>query len=346
MRDDMNATPQTPPREERPAPRWPAPAVLVLRAAAVLALVAVAFAALDGGWPDAFGAGRLALAVVAAFVLMTSTVLVAGWRLAVLAGKPVSPHDGMAVNMIAQLVVLLVPSRLSEAAKPVGLNLRCGLPMAGGFAVLVVERLLDTIFLAVLALCAVAVSVGPYSGSMRSSATILAGLGVAGIVCLAVAARRPALLRRAAAVTGSRWVERQAAQAADALARLAAPRVAVPAIGLSAISWLLSYMIFLAIIRIVGVGDLGAGAILVVFVASTLGLVISVAPGGLGTFEGAIVLALGAFGVPVATAVATALLIRLCLALPVVAGGVWFLSAGGESLWTLIRRLKQPGAAP
>ncbi|OJU37221.1 MAG: hypothetical protein BGN94_19100 [Rhizobiales bacterium 68-8] len=163
---------------------------------------------------------------------------------------------------------------------------------------------------------------------------------------LMLVARRPGIVVKVATMTGSPWIKRQALQMADALSQFATLRVAALAIALSALSWLLSYMIFLAVIGIMGIGGLDAGDILVVFVASTLGLVISVAPGGLGTFEAAAVLALGAFGVPITTAVATALLLRLCLALPIIAGGAWVLSAGGESLWTLMRRLKQPGAAP
>lgn len=342
----MSGLLQTPPSGEHLNGRRSTSIVLLLRAALVLAFAVSAFFALYNAWPEEFDAIRIGVAAGVAFLLMLSTVLIAGWRLAVLAGEPVSPVDGMAVNMVAQLVVLLVPSRLSEAAKPLGLNLRCGLPVASGFAVLVVERLLDTIFLAILALGSVGIAVGLYAVSLKSSATILVGLGFVGTTGLVLVAWRPDILVRVAAMTGLQWMERQASQMVTALSRLATPRVAALAIGLSALSWLLSYTIFLAVIRIMGVGDLSAGAILVVFVASTLGLVVSVAPGGLGTFEGAIVLALGAFGVPVSTAVATALLLRLCLALPVVAGGAWVLSAGGESLWTLMRRLKQPGAAP
>lgn len=343
----MNGLPQTPPPgKERPDGSRPMLAVLFLRAAVVLALAVAAFIAFGSGWPAELDAGRIAPAVAAAFVLMLGTVLIAGWRLAVLAGTSVSVADGIAVNMVAQLVVLLVPSRLSEAAKPLGLNLRCGLPVASGFAVLVVERLLDTIFLAMLALCSVAVAAGPYAGSLKSSAIVLGGLGLVGVAGLMLVARRPGIVVKVATMTGSPWIKRQALQMADALSQFATLRVAALAIALSALSWLLSYMIFLAVIGIMGIGGLDAGEILVVFVASTLGLVISVAPGGLGTFEAAAVLALGAFGVPITTAVATALLLRLCLALPIIAGGAWVLSAGGESLWTLMRRLKQPGAAP
>jgi len=317
--------------------------LMLLRLSIALALAGAVFLILffNGSWPAELGAAQVGLAAAAAFPLMLGSVLVAGCRLAVLAGGFVSFRDGMAVNAIAQFIVLLVPSRLSEAAKPIGLNLRCGLPPASGFAVLVVERLLDTAFLAVLACGSVAMAMGPYAGPLRSSATALAIVATIGLCGLVALAFRPGLLQRAAALTRWPWLTRQAQQVAGPLARLADPHAAGWAIGLSALSWLLSYLIFFAVIRIAGLEGLSAGAILVVFVASTLGLVISVAPGGLGTFEGAIVLALSAFNIPVPTAIATALLLRLCLILPTVVAAGWFLSTSRDTVSALIRRLKE-----
>lgn len=318
---------------------------MLLRMAVVLACVgAIVFALfLNEKWPTEFDVVRVGLAATTAFPLMLGSMLIAGWRLAILAGKPVSPWDGIAVNVVSQFVVLLIPSRLSEAAKPIGLNLRCGLPIASGIAVLVVERLLDTIFLAFLTLSSVTIALGPYAGPLRTSAIALATIASVGLCGLVILVRHPRLLQRIAALTRSEWLSRQAEQMAGPLTRLADRHAAEWAIGLTALSWLLSYLIFLAVIRIIGLGDLTAGAILVVFVASTLGLVISVAPGGLGTFEGAIVLALNTFNVPLATAVATALLIRLSLILPIVFAAGWFLYAGRDTLSTLIRRLRKSG---
>lgn len=319
-------------------------AALLIRVAIVLALAGAVFLVLDAGWPAAFDPARLTLAAATAFLLMLASILATGWRLAVLAGDGVRRRDGMAVNAIAQLVVLFVPSRLSEAAKPVGLNLRCDLPVAGGFAVLVVERLLDTVFLAFLAISSIAMGVGPYAEPLRSSAAALTAIAAMGLCGLLMLALRPDLLSRIAALSRFPWLQRQVQHIAVAFSRLADLRTAAWAIGLSTLSWLLSYLIFLAVIGIMGIGNLGPAAVLVVFVASTLGLVVSVAPGGLGTFEGAIVLALGAFGVPLATAMATALLMRLCLVLPVVVAAGWFLSDGSGNLGALIRRLREHGA--
>ena len=119
----MNGLPQTPPPgKERPDGSRPMLAVLFLRAAVVLALAVAAFIAFGSGWPAELDAGRIAPAVAAAFVLMLGTVLIAGWRLAVLAGTSVSVAGGIAVNMVGQLVVLLVPSWASAGNALMTLN--------------------------------------------------------------------------------------------------------------------------------------------------------------------------------------------------------------------------------
>lgn len=283
---------------------------------------------------------EILVAIVATFPLMLIAVLLIGWRLAVLAGDEVKMRDGMAVNAIAQLVALLVPSRLSEIAKPVGLNLVRKVPFSRGLAILAIERIFDAIFLAGLALAAVAILTGPYRESMRSSGLVLAGVAAIGVLFIGAILVRPALLSSLADRIPTRWARSQAEHVAQAIARLADLRATMLAVGLSAVSWLAAYLIFLVFFHVLGIGELSPGQVLVVFVASTLGLIISVAPGGLGTFEGAIALSLAAFGVPMGTAVAMALLLRLCLVIPVVAAASWFIVSGDLSLSRILGRLR------
>lgn len=280
------------------------------------------------------------VAVAATFPLMLIAVLLIGWRLAVLAGDEVRIRDGMAVNAIAQLVALLVPSRLSELAKPVGLNLIRQVPLSRGLAILFIERILDTVFLAGLALAAVAVLSGPYRQSMQSSGLLLAGLAGIGVLSVGAVLMRPGLLTGLSDRLPTRWARNQARHVTEAVTRLADARATMLAFGLSAVSWLAAYLIFLVFFDVLGIAELSPAEVLVVFVASTLGLIISVTPGGLGTFEGAIAVALVSFGIPLGTAVAMALLLRLCLVIPVVAAASWFLVSGDLSLSRILARLR------
>lgn len=278
--------------------------------------------------------------IAATFPLMLAAILIAGWRLSVLAGGEVRIHDGMAVNAIAQLVVLIVPSRLSEAAKPIGLNLLSGVPLARGVAVLAIERVLDAAFLAVMAFLAVAIVSGPYRQSLQSSGLVLVMISAAGVIGIALLIARPRLLHRLTGSIPVPWFRRQADHVTDAFSRLSNLHATSLALSLTASAWLVSYLIFVVFFAVLGFNELSYSQILVVFVASTLGLVVSVTPGGLGTFEGAIAVSLSAFGVPVGTAVVLAILLRLCLVVPVVAASGWYLSTGGLSLSRMLERLR------
>ncbi|KGF67319.1 hypothetical protein LL06_23210 [Hoeflea sp. BAL378] len=246
----------------------------------------------------------------------------------------------MAVQSVAQLVTLLIPSRLSEVAKPVGLNLVSALPFSRGFTVLAIERIFDAVFLAGLAFAAVAILTGQQRETVQSSGLVLAGIAVTGLLVIGVVLARPAILERLSDRMPAEWLRVQLEHVAGAVSRLASLRTTSVAIGLSAISWLAAYLIFVVFFFVLGTGGLTLGQVLVVFVASTLGLIISVAPGGLGTFEGAIALSLAAFGLPMATAIAMALLLRLCLVIPVIAIASWFLISGDLSLSRILARLR------
>lgn len=319
---------------------WKTLGSLLVRLAAFLTVAAFmgfAFWSEETGGPEF---KQTLIAVVTTFPLMLIAVLLIGWRLSVLSGGGVGMRDGMTVNAIAQLVALLVPSRVSEIAKPVGLNLIRNVPISRGLTILAIERIFDAVFLAGLAFAAVAVLSGPYRESMKSSGLVLVGVAATGLLVIGAILVRPALLKGLADRLPAEWLRSQIEHVAEAIARLANLRTAMLAIGLSAVSWLAAYLIFVVFFHVLGIGELTLGQILVVFVASTLGLIVSVAPGGLGTFEGAIALSLVAFGVPIGMAIAMALLLRLCLVIPVLAVAGWFLVSGDLSLARILGRLR------
>lgn len=311
----------------------------LLRFAAVVALVCGTLVFLGSGWVGTLDVTDAAIAIVATFPLMIGAIVIAGWRLSVLAGGRVGFHDGVALNAVAQLIVLIVPSRISEAAKPIGLSMFFGIPPASGFAILAIERILDAVFLAGMGLAVVAVLSGPYSDILQSSSLILALLGGGGVLGLTILLSCPAWLGRLVSRIPVAWLRRHAEHILEALSRLANPASAAWAVGLTAMTWIASCLIFFVFFQVLGIGDLSPGQILVVFVASTLGLVVSVAPGGLGTFEAAIAFSLAGFGVPMVEAIAVALLLRLCLVIPVVAAAGWYLFSSSLSLSRILERL-------
>ena len=246
----------------------------------------------------------------------------------------------MAVNAIAQLVALLVPSRISELAKPVGLNLVGGLPLSKGLTILAIERIFDAVVLALLAFSALTVLGGAFRTSIQSTGYVLFGIASVGLASIAVAVIWPTFVKNLAGRLPGQWLRNQAENVVDTVSRLRNRRTGLLAIALTFLSWLAAYLIFLLFFRVLGAVDLTFGQILVVFVASTLGLIVSVAPGGMGTFEGAVAVSLVAFDVPLGMAITLALLLRLCLVIPVVAAASWFLVSGDLNLGIMLDRLR------
>jgi uncharacterized protein (TIRG00374 family) len=127
----------------------------------------------------------------------------------------------------------------------------------------------------------------------------------------------------------------------EAVERVRDVRTLVAAITLSLLTWTASYLIFYVVIGLIGTIGLSPAQILLVFVAGTLGFVVTVTPGGLGTYEGAIMLALGSFGYDAADALAIALLLRIANLLPAIPASAWYLARSGVALSDLASRARR-----
>jgi uncharacterized membrane protein YbhN (UPF0104 family) len=285
--------------------------------------------------------GRAATALAASFPVVILSIFTLGCRLSVLTGPPVRPSQGMKVYIIAQLVALIVPSRLSEAAKPIGLNLLCGLPLPRGVAVLAVERVIDTVMVAVMMLATAILVAGPFAEKLAASGVVMLMLAVAGIGMAGLLALKPGLIRRAADGLPFGSFRRHADQIGDQLVALADPRKAAAALILSGLSWLSSYLVFFVFFSVALSSPPSPGEVLAIFVVSTLGLVISVAPGGLGTFEAAVALSLEAFGTPASTGLAVAVILRLAHVLPVAVLATGYFLSGSLRLSDIFAGLKK-----
>lgn len=264
-----------------------------------------------------------------------------GLRLARLAGPPATNAASFWANALSILFSLVTPSRLFEAVKPVALNLQTGLPLVRGFTAVALERLLDVGCLALLAALALAGAAAQYAEGLREAALVLAALLGLGVVILGAIATWPATAGRMAHALPFGWLRAFAGEMLSTLGRAGSWRALLVPAGYSLLTWTASYLTFFVLVGIVGAIPLSPAQTLFVFVAGTLGFVITVTPGGLGTFEGAIVLALGSFGYPVADALAIAILLRIANVLPAVAASAWFLTHGSFGIGDLVARLRK-----
>lgn len=317
-----------------------------LRLPATLLFVALAVCWLAFNWPAQIDVVDALQVLAATSLLMVVSILAAGWRISALTAGALAPGQGMAVNAVAQLVVLIVPSRISELAKPIGMNFLASIPLAQGMTVLALERLLDVVLLASLVLASLALLTGSYRDSLQMVGIVLGLLACTGVAALALAAARPQLLGALAQRLPWQWLRHQIETVQQSLQRISNTRSALMSAGLTIFSWAASYLIFYVFFLVLDIGQLGPGDVLIVFIVSTLGLVVSVAPGGLGTFEAAVALALGGFGIPLETAAGAAILLRICLVVPTVLCAGWYIASGQIDLPSMLKRLRQRGSQP
>jgi len=313
----------------------------VVKLSVVVTILILALVWSANEWRGEMDGRRALLAVCATFPAMLASIGFTGWRLAALTGERASIRQGLAVNSVGQLIALILPSRLSEVAKPAGLNLLCGVPLGEALTILAIERVLDALFLAALVFLAVAGIAGPDARALSFGGAVLGGVALAGAATIAVVLLKPGLPRRFAGLIPWAWLASQMVHAEKAIARMGNGRVALSSLALSGLAWLAAYGVFLAFFGVLDLKGLGADRVLVVFVASTVGLIVSVAPGGLGTFEGAVALTLMSYGYSGELSVSTAVLLRICLVLPTLAAAGWFLVAGDLNVSRILRRVRQ-----
>lgn len=252
------------------------------------------------------------------------------------AGRPSRPSIMriVPVVLIGYLGNAVLPARLGEAARGVLVARREDLPATGALGSVVIERVLDTLVLALLGIGA-ALLIGVPDWIVR-----VALLGVlisaAAVIGLSVA---PGLLHR----LGGGRLGRVASGALGVLhgANVSKrPRAIGLALLLSALAWVLDASIYWLVGRSVGVELTPFGAMLVATV-TVLSTAVPAAPGYVGTFELAAVAAAGVLGVDPTTALAFAVVAHAVAVLPIAIAGAVALAVVGVDARLLTR-----GAGP
>jgi glycosyltransferase 2 family protein len=228
--------------------------------------------------------------------------------------------------LVGYLFNSILPVRAGEAARVVALHSYAGTSRAESAATVVAERLYDVLTLLVL-----------FFGTLPwlpHVARIKVALWLSVLVVVAIVATAVVLIRWEHRPI--EWVlrpvvripflssldaQRLALSATQGLASLRRGRLAVAAFALTLLSWvalaLSAWFVMLAF-------DLGlspeAGGLVVV--ATGLASILPSSPAGLGVFEGATVVALGAYGVPRSDALSYALVLHAVNFFPYLVAGV------------------------
>ena len=265
--------------------------------------------------------------LIPALLLIAVAVVIRAWRWQFLFDvntRPPLPALTRAL-LVGQLFNCILPARGGEIARVVVLHQEVGTSRVEALATAVVERLYDV--LALLLLLFLATPFLPDVDWLRRAA--LFGLVLMVLVAVAIfvvdrwGARpvrfvlRP--LERVPRVTATQ-VEHGAANLVQGLGALHRPHLAIPSFVLTVVSWLVLAGSSWCVIAAFDVG-LGYGAGLLLLVATTLALVIPSAPGGLGVFEAAGVVALGAYGIDDSTALSITVVLHALSTLPYIVVG-------------------------
>jgi len=275
--------------------------------------------------------------VLAAALAVAGALLARAWRWLRLL-RPVSGAvrfgAALSATAIGSAATAVVPLRLGELVRPVLLARRAGIGVTPVLATVVIERLVDLLF---IVLCFLWLSfVYPLPAAVSAAARGLAVAGTAGLALLVLAQRHRATSERWLAAGLARLPARLAAAARplvagvlDGCKALADLRTVAVVCALSALIWASAALVFLCALLALGVAAplLPAALASVVIVAAFIFL--PQAPGYVGTWQAGCVLALDLFGVPQEQAVGYALLTWLLSMLVNVGAGGLFLARAG-----------------
>lgn len=247
---------------------------------------------------------RLGLAIIVVQPLLAASNLCAAWRIRVLSRLRVHLWDAFKAITLTNSFLFVVPSRLSDLLKPLYLLEKSNLPLTTGVAIVAFERIIDIVVVAIGVSILALILAGRGMGAALQVWLALASIAILGALCVLYRPQYIAGLLQLLPAGRPRAVMLGLLQSvSSAVAPRDIPRATVFAVA----AWVLSWAVFHVFLMLVGNGPIALDCSLAVFLAASIGLATAVAPGGLGTFEAAVVVALGWYGYPVAEALSFAI---------------------------------------
>jgi uncharacterized protein (TIRG00374 family) len=265
--------------------------------------------------------------IVPALVLLAVTVYVKVIRWRYLFSQKTRPSTRAAARalLIGSFFNAVLPARAGEAARVLALR-RSGTSAAEASGTVVIERVYDVlVLLMLLFLTAPWLPEVTWLDEAAVLALALALALAAAIIVLAVYGLRPVhfVLRPLARLPrlSPERVELVGENLGQGLAALRQPRLVLAALFWTTLGWLTLAASVWFVLRAFDLGLSFLAALLVV-IATNVAMILPSSPSGVGVFEAAAILALGAYGVPDSNALSCALVIHAVQFLPFVAVGL------------------------
>ena len=285
---------------------------------------------IPAAWDAMRGAQPGWLALLIAFIGIDLLARALRWKLLLSPVGRVRYGDSLASLLVGYLANNVLPARLGEVVRSHDLGERSGLSKSTILGTIVVERVMDTLVVVVIA--AFAIFVLSVRGIVASA--VLVGLAVTALLVVAIAigliAHRLPGADRASAFL-NRWprVHGLLVRLRAGLAVARDVRVMAASLGLTMVSWSCAVLGFAVAAQSVGVEPtMGQAALLAAGV--NLATAVPAAPGYVGTFELAAVTIAASVGIDRESALAFAVLLHAMSLLITSLGGAVALLAGGR----------------
>lgn len=278
------------------------------------------------------GADIRPLLVVGLLIVLQVVVRSVRWSLLLpvsAAGRRIRTRRLIPLVLIGYLGNTVLPARLGDGVRAFLVGRREGIATSSALGSVVLERAIDTLTLALVAVGAAIVSGAPdWILSIAIAAAAIAAAIVGGAqtpIPTRVISGLQARFGRAP--RAALWLNR-ADRFVATMDTTGRRRAAVAAVGLSTFAWLVDGALYWSAGQALGIG-LSPAAAMLVSAVTVLGTAIPAAPGYVGTFELAASTTARTFGVEPGAALALAVLIHALTVLPVaIAGFVSLMSLG------------------
>jgi uncharacterized protein (TIRG00374 family) len=310
--------------------------------------------AVDVGASMALLSRATPLPLIGVLGVLATQVLLRAFRWPLL--LPATPGGGnvrvrrvVPVLLVGYLGNAVLPVRLGEPIRALLVARRESLHAAEAFGSVVLERVIDTATLAIVAFVA-AFALGAPNWIVRGTAVAaMAGIALtAALITVGVGTLVRLAHRVARHLPGANRAEPILARLDDfarGIDRPSRSRVMLLAVTVSWACWMLDAVTFSLVARSLGI-SINPMAALLIAAVTVLGTALPSAPGYVGTFELAAATTAGTLGVAAAPALALAVLAHVLMVLPVAVGGAVSLVAMDVRLGRLARDATGAGDAP
>ncbi len=314
---------------------------LILRVATAIAVLVVVGRTVDWAQLSRHLTLDFVIGVAATQPLIIAGTVLLAWRYARLISEPPPPLLAAFNGMVLSIGLnTLLPARTAEVLKASYMCGRCGVALGIGLTAVVLERVLDAVFLGGLALLAMAV----LTPSPLWRGVLLALVPIAMTLALWLLL----MLRRWAPALAV-WLKAQRWRIADGLLQPAlahfqshfSPNLLVWSTLATLGAWLASALSTGLFLFVADGRLLDFTTLLTLVLALAIGAAVPIFPGGFVTFEGAGVLVLTGAGYDFDHALALTVGIRLCLSVVIIPASLVIFGRHGTGLGTLGHRIAE-----